>query len=299
MGVYLKIRTPGVGLTEKEKFIRKIDFLKFWIEFFDIRDTSYELWNGSISLSTGGKKLLDVDDSENIVVFLRGLSDEELPETYVCGSGKIRIDGDEYPCYFVLNHNKSYAKVSGDFKFNTISIPIEEIILENPKNGFVNKLQKFIEKVREKKIFEIREIAVSPSPDGLMDIRENVLYWNLKPYAHLEKFFNTMELEGEEDPRLEKQTKLFKPYKVDYLARKVLSQENYSNYWSDVSNYAKIISVAGSVLLIAEREDSFMRLYEKLKRDFLETLGGLWIDDEKIEKFLKKWVELTDTLNTS
>jgi hypothetical protein len=251
----------------------------------------------------GGKLEVDTEDFGRIRAKIHRMSEEavskailkfygvlELPEPIEVEGYEKSVVLDKLPATLVI-YNKHYRRIYGcTIEFSTYTIPDWEIVLSS--ESFRNKLIEALRNTAHKGI-ELVSCVVGFSKYAMKDIRDRVFFYYPERKVFLEDFFKTLNEEAKEDTTIaEEIRKILRPYKIEFLTSVLDSfKERLDKLLITFFEKTGAILVSGSYALIASEEDTFSKLYEKLRDDFISNIKNEWPDEEKISFILKKWIE--------
>jgi len=276
----LKVQVPGLGVFEHEKLMRKLRLAKALANYLGMEVVEEELWEGPCVKALGGKLIADrnILDEINKASPLKAVN-------YTC---KLRAVYKDRPVYIYI-HNKYFRTVYGDIVFSSSSdVFLKSIFEEKFRKELVSAITK-LKKDDSLKGIKIITGVIGFSPDALEDVRERVMSYHDQMWRFINDIFRTMKLESEEVGNVFL-VKFLKPYSLDYLSKKIISIEQFNSFFKSLSQKAKVKHVGGSVFLFGEQKDSFKKIYEDFRDDFINSLRSEWYDDEKISGLLRRWL---------
>ena len=303
MAVLLRLNMIGVGLTEVEKLERLINYSHIFSRNIGFRRERYQLWIDHDIEEIGGKLEIESEDFGKIRATIHKMPDEKVSRAIVKFSGQLKlpetleIEGyedvvelSEVPALLTI-YNKHYRRVYGcTIEFSTYTVQDWEITLYSEK--FRENLLNTLEKTVTKGI-EIESCVVGFTKYSVRDFRDRVFFYYPSRKIFVEDFLKTLneDAKEEESAIAEEIRKILRPYKVDFLASVLDSfKEEFDKRLSNFFRETGIIMVPSSYALIASEANSFSRLYEELKRDFITSIKDEWPNEDKIASILRKWV---------
>jgi len=284
MAIYVKYDIGGRELLPNEILGRKIEFANYLAGEFDIEIDKRELWKNEYIESLGGE-LIAYKDSE-ISKKLKDIGFMDI-NYYVHKMEGALLLGDKKFIVSLISHNRRNSKIYGDLELRIYNKDVGDLIFNEE---FKEKLLKLIKGYKKKRLgIRVQLIVAGESPDALIDVRKRYFSYHGGMRSFIEDLLKTIKIESEE-MRKPLFDDLFKPYNLSFIAASMEEAPQFSSFISDLRKRAHLSMSKGSVICVAEKENSFEKIYELFRDDFIKGAGQEWPNRDKINSIIKNWI---------